>query len=296
MGIFDTRGGAPRCRRAVEYGLQPALLAAALLLWHPLRERPELYLFVLVAAQVVLGVLEHFIPARADWVQGPREKLANIALVAVFTAFAGVVTVLYHGGLSEPLGELRASLALDLWPTAWPLAARVLLAFLASELVWYGIHRSEHRFAWLWRVSGHGVHHSFKRLNAINFNANHPLEAFLILIPMTLLTLVFGVGEEAGAASLLVVVNASVVHSNLKLNTRGIGWFFTTNAYHFRHHSKILEESNTNYGCAAIVWDRLFGSFAQGTTQELGIGPSEPRMWEKLLLPIRQPGDVTVAP
>jgi sterol desaturase/sphingolipid hydroxylase (fatty acid hydroxylase superfamily) len=286
----------PRFARVVEYGLQPALLAGALLLWLPYRERPEFHLFALLAAQVILGVLESCLPARADWVQGLGEKLANIALVAAFSAFAGVVTWLYRSGLSEPLGELRASLGLDLWPGGWPLPARVMLAFLASELVWYWIHRSEHRFAWLWRVSGHGVHHSFKHLNAINFNANHPLEAFFILIPMTLLSLVFGAGEELGAASLLVVVNASVVHSNLKLNARGIGWLFTTNAYHFRHHSRVLEESNTNYGCAAIVWDRLFGSFAQGTTVEAGIGPSEPRLWEKLLLPIRQPGDVTVAP
>ncbi len=283
-------------RRAVQYGAQPALLAGALILWLALRGRPELYLFVLVAVQVLLGVLEHFFPARVDWVQSPREKLANVALVLVFTAFAGGASALYRGVLSEPLGELRASLGLDLWPVDWPLAARVLLAFLASELVWYGIHRSEHRLAWLWRLSGHGVHHSFKRLNAINFNANHPLEAFLILIPMTLLTLVFGVGEEAGAAALMVGVNASVVHSNLKLNTKAIGWIFTTNAYHFRHHSKVFEESNTNYGCAAIVWDRLFGTFAEGPTDELGIGPSEPRIWEKLLLPVRQPADVTVAP
>ncbi len=282
--------------RVVEYGLQPALLVGALALWLPLRGRPELYLFILVAVQVVLGVLEHFFPARADWVQSPREKLTNLALVTAFTAFAGGVGALYRGALSEPLAELRASLGLDLWPGDSPLATRVLMAFLASELVWYGIHRSEHRFAWLWRVSGHGVHHSFKRLNAINFNANHPLEAFLILIPMSLLTLVLGVGEEAGAASLLVGVNASLVHSNLKLNAKGIGWLFTTNLYHFRHHSRVFEESNTNYGCATIVWDRLFGTFAEGPTRELGIGPSEPRMWEKLLLPVRQPADVTVAP
>jgi sterol desaturase/sphingolipid hydroxylase (fatty acid hydroxylase superfamily) len=282
--------------RAVEYGLQPALLAGALLVWLPQRERPELYLFVLVAVQVVLGTLEHFLPARAEWVQSRREKLANVALVAGFTAFAAAVAALYRSGLSAPLAELRASLGLDLWPSGWPLAARVALAFLASELVWYCIHRSEHRFAWLWRASGHGVHHSFQRLNAINFNTNHPLEAFLILLPLSLLSLVFGAGEEVGGAALLVLVNASLVHTNLKLNARGIGWIFTTNAYHFRHHSRVFAESNTNYGCAAIVWDRLFGTFAEGVPQELGIGPSEPPLWGKLLLPLRQPDDVTVAP
>jgi sterol desaturase/sphingolipid hydroxylase (fatty acid hydroxylase superfamily) len=289
-------GRAPRWAPVVEFGLQPALLTGALLVWLAHRDRPELHLFVLVVAQGVLAALEQLVPARPEWVQRPAEKLANVALVAFFTAFAGVVTLLYRSGLAEPLARLRASLGLDLWPGDWPLAARVALAFLGGELAWYWIHRSEHRFAWLWRASGHGVHHSFKHLNAINFNANHPLEAFLILVPTTLLGLALGAGEEAGAASLLVVVNASVVHANLKLNARGIGWVFTTNSHHFRHHSQVFEESNTNYGCAAIVWDRMFRTFAQGPTRELGIGPSEPRLWEKLLLPFRQPADVTVAP
>ncbi len=282
--------------RAVEFGLQPTLLAGALLVWLPFRERPELYLFVLVAAQLLLALLERHFPARRDWVQERPEKLANIALMTGFTAFAGGAAALYRSGLAEPLGELRASLGLDLWPAAWPLPARVLLAFLLSELVWYAIHRSEHRFAFLWRASGHGVHHSFARLNAINFNTNHPLEAFLIVLPTTLVTLLFGAGEEAGAAALLVLVNASIVHSNLQLSSSGIGWLFTTNHYHFRHHSRVFEESNTNYGCAAIVWDRLFGTFGDGPTREAGIGPTEPGLWQRLILPLHQPRDITVAP
>jgi sterol desaturase/sphingolipid hydroxylase (fatty acid hydroxylase superfamily) len=217
---------APRLARAVEYGLQPALLAGALLVWLPYRDRLELALIVMVVVQIALGVLEHFFPARPDWIQAPREKLANLALVAAFTGFAVAVSALYRAALSEPFAQLRAQLGLELWPSGWPLAARVLLAFLASELV----------------------------------------------------------------------VNASVVHSNLRLSSRGIGWLFTTNAYHLRHHSAVFEESNTNCGCAAIVWDRLFGTLAHGVTREAGIGPREPRLWEKLWLPLRQPGDVTVAP
>jgi sterol desaturase/sphingolipid hydroxylase (fatty acid hydroxylase superfamily) len=280
----------------VEYGLQPALLAGALLVWLPFRERLEIHLVVLIAVQTLLAALERRFPARRDWRQGRREKLANVALVVGFTVFAGAAAGLYRVGLAQPLRELRASLGLDVWPAGWPLPARVLLAFLLSELVWYWLHRSEHRFGLLWRASGHGVHHSFARLNAINFNTNHPLEALLIVLPITLVALLLGAGEEAGAASLLVVVNASIVHSNLELNSRGIGWLFTTNRYHFRHHSRVFEQSNTNYGCAAIVWDRLFGTFADGPTRELGIGPTEPGLWQKLLLPVRPPGDVTVAP
>jgi len=290
------RGPHPILAGAVEFGLQPALLAGALLVWLPFRERPEIYLAVLVAAQALLAVLERRFAARRDWLQERREQLANLALVAGFTAFAGGAALLYRSGLAEPLAALRADLGLELWPSGWPLPARILLAFLASELVWYWIHRSEHRFALLWRASGHGVHHSFARLGAINFNTNHPLEALLIVLPMTLIALLFGAGEEAGAASLLVAINASIVHSNLELNAKGIGWLFTTNRHHFRHHSRVFDESNTNYGCAAIVWDRVFGTFEDGPTREVGIGPTEPGLWQKLLLPVRQPSDVTVAP
>jgi sterol desaturase/sphingolipid hydroxylase (fatty acid hydroxylase superfamily) len=280
----------------IEFALQPALLAGGLALWAAFRERPELPLLVMIGTQLLLGALEYARPARRDFVQSAREKRANAGLVAIFTLAAGLASELYRAGLGDPLAPLRAELGFDPWPSGWPLPARVLLAFLASEWIWYWIHRSEHRFPLVWRASGHGVHHSFHRLNAINFNANHPIEACFILIPMTLLALLFGAREEFGAASMLILVNTSVVHSNLTLNTRGIGWIFTTSRFHFHHHSRVLDESNTNYGCASIVWDRVFGTFADAPTRATGIGPSEPGFADKLLLPLRQPEDATAAP
>ena len=64
---------------------------------------------------------------------------------------------------------------------------------------------------------------------------------------------------------------AELVHSNINLSAKGIGLFFTTNRYHLRHHSIVLEESNTNYGCATIFWDRVFGSYVDGDTIECGV-------------------------
>ena len=69
-------------------------------------------------------------------------------------------------------------MGLDIWPHSWPLIAQVFLVFFSSELIWYWIHRAEHRWHFVWRVSGHGAHHSFKKLNALNFGLNHPLELF----------------------------------------------------------------------------------------------------------------------
>ncbi len=71
---------------------------------------------------------------------------------------------------------------------------------------------------------------------------------------------------------------------------------FTSSDQHRRHHSAIFAESNTNYACNAIVWDRLFGTFSRGPVAQTGIGPSQPGLWQLFLLPLREPADAdTVA-
>ncbi len=282
--------------RAIFFLLQPLLLVLVFAAGCVAGATPGLSAGVLLCAQLSLGLAEWRWPARRDWVQRPAEKVLCGALFVLFTAAAGGVTLLYEAKLAPSLALTRQALGLQLWPQGWPLAARVLLAFLASELLWYGLHRSEHRFAPIWRASGHGVHHSFKRLNALNFNANHPIEAAVICLPAVLVAFLLGAGEEARVAQLLVMVNASCVHANVRMNSHWIGAVFTTNALHFRHHSAVLEESNTNYGCASIVWDRLFGTFAEGEPREAGVGPVEPGFGAKLLMPLREAEQVAIAP
>ena len=118
----------------------------------------------------------------------------------------------------------------------------------------------------------------------------------MILLPTALLALLFGIDDPTEGASLLLLTVASVAHANLDLNSRVIGWLFTTNRHHIHHHSVVLEESNTNYGCAAIVWDRLFGTFADAQTAETGTGPTEPSLWAKFLMPFVEPEDTSTAP
>lgn len=282
--------------QAVFWGLQPLMLVAALLGWlmHP--TSPALFAALILAVHVPIAVLEYAMPARPGWRQTAREKLLLVAIAVLALAVGGWVGQLYTQALAEPLTGLRQALHLDVWPRHWPLVVQLLMVFFASELIWYGLHRAEHRWALVWRASGHGAHHAFKRLNAINAGANHPLEFFLLALPVLLVDLLFGVGAPAYGAALLVLVQTGVVHSNLRLNARVIGWLLTTNAWHLRHHSAELAESNTNYGCAAIVWDRVFGTFSAGGMVHAGIGPLEPSTLEKLLMPLREPQGSVIAP
>lgn len=283
-------------RQLIYFGLQPLLMTFAIGSFVAAPDSAWLFLVVLLIVQVVLGTAEHILPARPEWRIGAAEKTRNALLVYVLLIASILVAEFYDARLREPLEVLRVSLDLDFWPHHWPLVAQILLVFFASEFIWYWLHRAEHRWSILWRISGHGAHHAFKRLGALNFGLNHPLEYFLIVLPSALIELTFGVGIAAAGAAFLGVTQASIAHANLELNTRGIGLLFTTNRYHIRHHSAVLEESNTNYGCAAIVWDRLFGTFADSRIVEAGTGPTEPSLWEKFLMPIREPKDTQIAP
>ena len=282
--------------RFIEYCLQPALLVAVIWIWYENQSNPWAYPALILGVQLVLGFTEQFFPAREDWVQHAPERLRNITIVLVVTLGTLSVGNWYASSLAEPLARLRESLGADVWPHHWPVLVQLGMVFLASEFIWYWVHRAEHRWGIVWRLSGHGAHHSFKHLGAINFGANHPFEMFLLVLPAALVELFFGVGVAAAGSAVLTTTQASIAHTNLKMNSRGIGWVLTTNNYHIRHHSTVLEESNTNYGCSAILWDRVFGTFSEGPVVDAGIGPTEPSTWRKLLMPFREPEDSAVAP
>lgn len=118
----------------------------------------------------------------------------------------------------------------------------------------------------------------------------------MLTVPSAVVELLFGAGAAVGGSYLLLLTLAFLAHANLDLNTRVIGWLFTTNRYHIHHHSMVLEESNTNFGCAAIVWDRLFGSFRDAATTQTGTGPTQPSLWGIFLMPYREPRDTQTSP
>ena len=282
----------------LKYGLQPALMVGVLALWLTVDDGEIAFLAAGLGLPILLTVLERLAPRRPDWVQPPRyAALLAVVFLATGLFTAAVVEPLYAQTLEPALAELRRSLGLDIWPHEWPLLAQVFLAFFASEFIWYWIHRAEHRWQWVWRASGHGAHHAFKNLATLNGGANHPLEILLVLtVPAAIVESLFGAGAAIGGSVLLVLTLALLAHSNIELNTKGIGLLFTVNRYHIHHHSMVFDESNTNYGCAAIVWDRLFGTFDDGDTQETGTGPSQPSLWHIFLMPWREPVDTQTAP
>ncbi|MFP7723718.1 sterol desaturase family protein [Lysobacter sp. A3-1-A15] len=280
----------PRRHPWIETLTHPVLLVGALAVWWVLDRSEEAALVALIATQAVLAILEARAPAMPHWRQTLRQKLGLAAVYLATLVVLGLVLSLYGWLLAPPLAQARDAWGLALWPNGWPLLAQVVLLYFASEFIYYWIHRAIHGSGVFWRISGHGFHHAYQNMHALNAGATHPLEVLFLALPALLITALLGGGAEAAAgATTLLVVNASIVHANVHTDTPGLRWLVTSSAHHRRHHSSVFDDSNSNYSCNAIVWDRLFGTYSAGPVAQTGIGPHEPTFMQKLLLPLREP-------
>lgn len=274
-------------RQTIYWALQPVLIVLSLYLAYVYASVNTHTQFVILALGVIT-VLETCVPARPEWRKSVKENLALLGFVCLAgVAYIGIET-LYEMSLFSWMTDLSRQWNLGVWPTQWPILIQVLLIFAAYELVNYWYHRASHRWNWLWKLSGHNTHHAFKKLSGLNAVANHPIEAFFLILPRAIVGFLFG-GEDVGAAFVsLTSVTAMLAHSNLNLNSFIIGWFFTTNRYHIHHHSQVMAQSNTNYGCVCIIWDRIFGTFQDADTKDTGIGDTQPSYRSMLAMPFKR--------
>ena len=282
---------------SLERVTHPLFLTGAFGLWWVMGRGQEAALVALVLALLAMGALERLAPAVPQWRQEGDEKWRLVGVYALFLVLDGVVVSSYEALLLPALREFRESIGSAIWPSDWPILVQVLILYFASDFIYYWIHRGIHNSSLLWRLSGHGFHHAFHNLHALNVGATHPFEVFFLALPMVLLAAVFGAPVEAvSGATVLLIVNATLAHANIRMETPVLSWFFTSSNQHRRHHSVVFEVSNTNYACNAIIWDRLFGTYSSGPVEQTGIGPRQPKLWELFVLPFREPDDVdTVA-
>jgi len=274
----------------IERWAHPTLLAIAIGCWwwmdgHEIAILPALALTLLAAS-----LLERWFPAKADWRQTGAERAHLAGLYLLTFVLLGLMSQAYEGVLQPAFQPIREDLGARLWPHAWPSLAQGLILFLVSDFIYYWIHRAIHGSALLWRLSGHGFHHAFHNLHALNVNATHPFEIVFLALPMILLAALFGAPSAAvSAAFVLLACNATLAHANVSMNTPVLAWFFTHSNHHRRHHSNEFETSNTNFACNAIVWDRVFGTYSEAPVDQTGIGPVQPRIRDMFLLPFREP-------
>jgi sterol desaturase/sphingolipid hydroxylase (fatty acid hydroxylase superfamily) len=77
------------------------------------------------------------------------------------------------------------------------------------------------------------------------------------MVPVALL----GAGLPVLAlVNIFSAIHGAYQHSNLPVRIGPLNWIFSMTELHRWHHSKLVRESNHNYGGNLIVWDVLFGT------------------------------------
>lgn len=160
--------------------------------------------------------------------------------------------------LAGPVSFVYAHRLFDLPLTAAGLAA----LFVASEFFYYWQHRAGHRIAWLW--ASHNVHHSPERLNlsaAVRLGWTAAISGqFLFLLPLIWL----GWPPVAVLSMFgLNLIYQFFIHADTSWRFGPLEWIFNTPAHHRVHHGVEPYCLDRNYGGVLIVFDRIFGTFAE---------------------------------
>lgn len=141
--------------------------------------------------------------------------------------------------------------------------ATVVLCFIANDLRFYVHHRLAHRVRWPWAM--HVVHHSSQHYNySVALRqawTKHFSGMLLLYVPLVI------IGFDPAVILFVALVNSSY---QFLLHTETIGklprWFefiFNTPSHHRVHHANNPQYLDANYGGTLIIWDRLFGTFAE---------------------------------
>lgn len=235
--------------------------AIAAFLWSSANGYPKwvsAYLPVVVCAAVVLPLLERIMPHRRDWRPDRREWFTDaLYTVVIQIAMPPLLALLVVLGLSD---LTRPYLHSSLWPHQWPILAQGILMVLLVDLMRYWVHRFAHTNPTLWRL--HAVHHSPDKLYWLNTARFHPLEKTLHFVFDSMPFILLGVNEYVLAFYFVCyAVNGFYQHSNVHLRLGLLSYIFSTAELHRWHHSKILEEANTNYSNTTVIWDMVFGTY-----------------------------------
>ncbi|MBP6337297.1 MAG: sterol desaturase family protein [Vitreoscilla sp.] len=136
-----------------------------------------------------------------------------------------------------------------------------ITGLLLYDLCYYWLHRAGHRVAVLW--AAHVVHHQSEEYNlstALRQPGSGWLLGWLFYIPMALLgfpPLVFA------TVALIDLLYQFWVHTR---QVGRLGWFdrwFCSPSNHSVHHAVNDRYLDKNYGGILMLWDRLFGTFAE---------------------------------
>jgi sterol desaturase/sphingolipid hydroxylase (fatty acid hydroxylase superfamily) len=216
---------------------------------------------VFAGALLALLILEQAFPDRPRLLPRLTRWRTNLALGA-----ASALTVRLMGVVSVAAAAFAATTldfgVLRLLPDAHSWLLLALSLILLDFAVW-AQHVAMHRIPLLWRF--HRIHHTDPDLDVTSGLRFHPGEAAASLLWKSAIVFLLGVPLAAALAYEIVLSTmALLTHANIRVPSaldRCLRWVIVTPAMHRIHHSVYRAETDSNYGNALSVWDRLFRTY-----------------------------------
>ena len=208
-------------------------------------------LLIVLAVATLEGLVQTFVRRRAyDW----RAYGASLADAVGRRAVDAL-------GLSIAAPVLAFAHAHRIDTIALSTPAAFALLFVGQEFCYYWYHRAAHRVRWFW--ASHAVHHSPNELTlaaALRLGWTGKLTGTtLFFAPLVWL----GFPPLAVAATLAAnLLYQFWLHAPWMPRLGPLEWILNTPTHHKVHHASNPEYLDRNYGGVLIVFDRLFGTFA----------------------------------
>lgn len=179
------------------------------------------------------------------------------AISEVIRSLIKIVSIVIYAIVVERVGAFSFDLTS---PWVW------ILAFFMYDFGYYWAHRAGHEVNLLW--CAHVVHHSSEEYNlstALRQSWTNQVTYWMFYLPMAI------VGIPVSVFITIAVLEALYQfwpHTRLVPKLGWMEWIFVTPSNHRVHHGRNEYCVDKNYGGTLIIWDRMFGSYAEERDDE----------------------------
>jgi alkylglycerol monooxygenase len=186
------------------------------------------------------------------------------------------LTSLHAGVLSQVAGVFTKLLTFAIYALvfqkfaigSWPMDNWLIwaAALIVYDFGYYWAHRLAHEIGIMW--AAHNVHHSSEQFNlttALRQSSTGGLFGWVVFLPLAVLGMPPTMLAIVGLTNLLYQY---WVHTELIGRLGWLEYVLVTPSNHRVHHGQNDYCIDTNYGGMFIVWDRLFGTYADERADE----------------------------
>jgi len=214
-------------------------------------------------------IAEHIIPQRRELIDY-KHDLKNV-LVGILNLFIAGVGGFYLQKWLAYTNGLHFGLLNFLPDISW---LKIAIGFILIDVIMYWWHRVNHEYLFLWQF--HRFHHLDEKLNSTSAIRFHAVEIILSYVLRFSLFPLLGLNIAAVFLHGLILFPIVVFHhSNVRISERWdqlLRFLFVTPRMHRIHHSKIRNETDSNYGSVFPYWDAVFGSYTHKPQKEIEFG------------------------